>query len=421
MSHPSPILRPRPWLLLVSLTLLNLLGFTDRYLLLSFSPDIIADLHLSLFEFTLLTGFVFTLPYSVFGIIAGMWVDRFQRPRLIAGGLFVWSLLTAVTGAVGSFATMALARSFIGVGEAVLTPSALTLISDYFPQARRSFAIGIYYLALPLGIGASFLLAAAVGDALGWRGAFLLMGALGILACAGVLRMSDPLRHKPSSLEPPVALRYSDSLKRLLGFARNTPAFPLIVLGIVACGFVQGASVLDLVWWIRERGFAEAHAQRLAGLLLLGGGVTGAVAGGIGADWCERKWRAGRLKFLLASLLAAAPLIAAYRLVDAGTLLFPTLGFIASMIGALIYGPAYAAVQDIVPSSLRGTASGFLVLCMSVAGVSAGAATVGALAELFRGWGLSQPISHALQAAQFAVLVAIPAFSAAIRYLPARR
>ena len=73
--------------LLALLTLLNVLNFADRYLLVSFSPSIIAELRLTNFEFTLLTGFVFTLFYAVFGLFAGSAADRWHRPRLIALGL----------------------------------------------------------------------------------------------------------------------------------------------------------------------------------------------------------------------------------------------------------------------------------------------------------------------------------------------
>lgn len=408
----------RPWLLLLSLALLNLLGMADRYLLLSFSPHIIADLQLSLFEFSLLTGFIFTLPYSLFGIYAGVLADRMHRPRLVAAGLFVWSLLTALTGAVGSFASMAASRVLIGAGEAVLTPSALTMISDYVPQARRSLAIAIYYLALPLGVGASFLFAASAGEVIGWRGSFALMGALGILATVVVLRLPDPIRDQVIAAEKSEATDHRNNLKSLYAFSKKTPAFPLIVLGVTACGFVQGSTVLDLLWWTQERGFQESQAQGMAGLVLLGGGIAGAIAGGFGADFCQQRWHAGRLKFLLGSLLIAVPLMVLYRLIAADTLLFPMLAFIVIMSGNLMYGPAYAAVQDLVPSNMRGTATAVLVLFMSLAGVSAGAACVGALAELFRAWAWLQPISHAVQMTQLVGLIALPAFAAAIYCTP---
>jgi len=409
-----------PWGLLIGLTALNVLNFADRYLLLSFSPRIIADLQLSHFQFTLLTGFVFTLSYSLFGLAAGVLADRLHRSRLIAAGVSLWSLLTAATGFAGSFGQMAAARAFVGVGEAVLTPSALTLISDYLPPARRSMAIGVYYLALPLGIGASYILAAEAGAVLGWRGAFMLMGLLGVFAALWMLAVADPLRgpRHGAPRQRITLASFGDSARELYAVARATPAFPLVVLGAVACVFVQGSGALDLVWWIEERGYDEAQAQRITGGLLLGGGIAGAILGGVGADFCQRRMHAGRLKFLLLALLLAAPLIAAYRFVSPGTALFHGLAFAAAMASALAYGPAFATVQDLVPASLRGTASGFLLLCSSVVGASGGSAAVGLLSDLFRAQGLEQPISQALQLTMLVGVIAFPAFFVAIRRMP---
>src|SRR6266498_2530065 len=172
----------RAYRLLALLTLLNVLNFADRYLLFSFSHSVIADLRLTNFQFALLTGFAFTLFYAVFGLFAGSLADRLHRPRLIAFGLFLWSALTAATGAARSFAHAALARFCIGVGESLLTPAAMSMISDTLPRRRRSVGAAIYYLGIPVGVGCSFLFAAAAGPALGWRGSFALLGAIGIVA-----------------------------------------------------------------------------------------------------------------------------------------------------------------------------------------------------------------------------------------------
>src|SRR6185503_5126923 len=116
-----------------ALTLLNVLNFADRYLMAAFAPSIMADLGLNNLEFTLLTGLVFSVFYVLFGLFAGSLADRYHRPRLIAAGLALWSALTAATGMAVNFLQVGLARVFIGIGEAVLTPASLSMLSDRMP------------------------------------------------------------------------------------------------------------------------------------------------------------------------------------------------------------------------------------------------------------------------------------------------
>ncbi|MGH8481149.1 MAG: MFS transporter, partial [Nevskiaceae bacterium] len=182
------------YVLLAALTLLNVLNFADRFLLVSFGNSIIEDLQLSKFQFTLLTGLVFSVFYVVFGLFAGSLADRYDRPRLIAAGLALWSALTAATGLAVNFTQAALARAFIGVGEAVLTPSAVSMLSDRLPPRRHGLAAGVYYLGIPVGIGASFIFSGVMGPVFGWRGTFIVLGLAGLAATALVLLLRDPPR-----------------------------------------------------------------------------------------------------------------------------------------------------------------------------------------------------------------------------------
>ncbi|MGH8457772.1 MAG: MFS transporter, partial [Nevskiales bacterium] len=284
---------PHAGLLLLALTLLNVLNFADRFLLISFSNAIIAELKMTNFQFTLLTGFIFTLIYTLIGLFTGSLADRVSRPRLIAAGLFLWSALTAATGQARSFLHMAAARLFVGVGEACLTPAALSMLADRFPPAHRSMASGVYYLGIPVGIGGSFIFAGIVGPTLGWRGGFMLLGFVGIAAALLVLLlMRDPPR---GTLDPgldtshPRVGSFGESFRGIAEQLRTNPAFTLTLLGCIAVTFVQGTTVLDLVWWVKERGYSEAEAQKLFGLVFLVGGILGAVIGGIGGDWAHAR------------------------------------------------------------------------------------------------------------------------------------
>ncbi|HUR42147.1 MAG TPA: MFS transporter, partial [Verrucomicrobiae bacterium] len=293
------------WGLLAALTGLNVLNFADRFLLIAFSTAIVPELGLSNLQFGLLTGIVFVIVYSVFGLFAGALADRVHRGKLIAVGLALWSGLTALTGLAKSFTQIALPRMLIGVGEACLTPAAMTLLSERLPASRRALATGIYYMGYPLGIGGSFIFAGIVGPTLGWRGGFMILGALGVVAALLVwFFMRDPSRERGvGGLPRAKAAPLSQSYHGIKAELRHNRAFRLTLLGGVFLGFSLGAGVLDLLWWVHERGYAQAEGQKLLGTLFLLGGTFGAFFGGAGADWAHAKFgMGGRLKFLAATI-----------------------------------------------------------------------------------------------------------------------
>ena len=129
---------------LLFLTFLNILNFIDRQLLSSFANWIVPELGLSNTQFGLLTGLVFIFFYAVMGLFMGTLVDRMNRSRLIAAGVGLWSGLTALSGMAQGFVSLALPRVFIGVGESILTPAAMSLFGDRFPAKWLGVATGIY-------------------------------------------------------------------------------------------------------------------------------------------------------------------------------------------------------------------------------------------------------------------------------------
>ena len=145
ISH-EPI--AKDYFFLSFLTLLNVMNFVDRQLLASFANWIVPDLGLTNTQFGLLTGLIFIFFYSVAGVFMGVLADRVNRTRLIAAGLALWSALTALSGMAKGFVSLAIPRLFIGVGESIMTPTAMSLLADRFPASRLGFASGVYYLSL---------------------------------------------------------------------------------------------------------------------------------------------------------------------------------------------------------------------------------------------------------------------------------
>jgi len=398
--------------LLAALTLLNVLNFADRYLLMSFSNSIIADLNLTNFQYGLLTGLVFSVFYVVIGLFAGSLADRYNRPRLIALGLGLWSALTAATGLARNFAHVALARVFIGVGEAVLTPSAISMLSDRLPPQRHGVAAAVYYLGIPVGIGSSFIFAGVMGPVFGWRGTFFMLGAVGVAASLLVLLLQDPPRGGGQALGPEAQRigSFRDSAVGLAHALRATPVLGLTLVGAASAIFVQGVASFDLVWWVQERGYTESRAQQLTGLLFMTGGIVGALIGGFGADAAYRHGKGGRLKFLAVCYVLTIPIGFGYRFSPPDTFLFYACAFIGAASFMIPYGTTFSTVQEVVPVNLRGAAVALLVLFNTLVGQSAGSALAGHLADSFRAAGMEQPLTWAAVLASIPGLLTIPAF-----------
>ncbi|TAK79316.1 MAG: MFS transporter [Aquabacterium sp.] len=403
MSLPSK----HPIGVLALLTLLNILNFADRFLMQGFAVDLTADLHLSSLQFTLLTGFIFTTFYTFVGLFMGALADRVHRPRLMAAGIVVWSALTAATGVVGNFVQLGLARLFIGVGEATLTPAALGLLGDTYPPRRRAFAAGIYYLGAPIGIGGAFIIAGTLGSVLGWRNCFLALGVLGLLPALLLLLLREPRTARPRDAQ--AARRPMPGvLKEVRQCLAASPPLRLVMASGILVVFAQGALVLDQLWLVQERGLAKQQAQNLAGLMFLAGGVLGSVLGGWGADLMQARRAGGRLRFLAGVYLVGIPAGLAYRFVDPSGAAFHLYMFIGSVMVTIGYGPLFACLQDLVPDHVRSTMTAAMILGMTLFGTSAGNLLVGWLADTFRAGGIDEPITKAVLASTLPWILAIP-------------
>ena len=132
---------PYAWYMLAVLVLVYVANYVDRQLLTILAPELKRDLGISDAEFGFLYGTAFGVFYALFGIPLGRLADRWSRTRLLALGLTVWSLTTALSGLSRSFAQIAAARVGVGIGEATAAPCAYSLIGDYFPPHRRATAL----------------------------------------------------------------------------------------------------------------------------------------------------------------------------------------------------------------------------------------------------------------------------------------
>lgn len=397
LSKPSG--NPSPIALLFFFTFLNIINFVDRNLIIGFSPAIMADLDLSQKQYGLLTGIVFTVFYTFVGVLLGMMADRFNRPKLIAIGLFVWSIMTAASGAARNFVHMGLARLFVGAGEATLTPTALSLLSDVFPPQRRAMAAGVYYLGVPLGTAAGLIVAGLLGPELGWRKSFYIMGVLGVLLVAAVLMIKDPPRgamETPDHSGVEAHTSFTAIIGELFRAMRISPAFMWTITGGVLTHVGLAATMFDIQWLVAERGFNERSAPLVAGSLYALAGLIGTAGGGAMADRWHQRWNGGKLWFLVAIGLAAVPFGIAYRFVPSSHWFFYVCLFVGSVAITAFYGPVFSAVQDLAPARVRSTSIAFLLFMVNMIGIGGGAFLIGALIDWLDAGGSAQPMTYGI-------------------------
>ncbi len=209
------------WYVLFVLVLVYILNFIDRQILSILAVDIKADLGLTDSELGFLAGAAFAVFYALFGIPLGRLADNWNRKKLLTAGLALWSAMTAVSGFATDKLTLTLARMGVGVGEASASPTAYSLISDYFPKRQRATALAIYSSGLYIGGGVSLLIGAKIGQVwnatypgggplglVGWQAAFLAVGIPGLLMALWVASLREPVRGamdgvvSPSSTKP---------------------------------------------------------------------------------------------------------------------------------------------------------------------------------------------------------------------------
>jgi len=361
---------------LALLCAINTLNFFDRQVLLAVAEPIRREWALGDAAVGVL-GTAFTLLYAVVGIPFGRLADRARRTRLLAAGVLAWSLLTALQGLARSFAQLFALRLLVGVGEATCAPAATSLIGDLVPPGKRSRALAVFMLGLPLGLGLSYAVGGWVAQGWGWRAAFFVAGPPGVLCAALALALPEPGRRSPTSARAsaPALSPY----RRLLAI----PTF----WWIIASGALHNFNMYALgtflsPYLIRVHGM-DLRQAGLVSMLAYGlSGIPGMLMGGIGGDALRRRGPAPRLLLGAGLFLCAAPLIFAALRQPAGRILaFAGLLGLACAAMAAYYSIVYAALQDVVPASLRGTAIAVYFLAMYVLGAAFGPVVTGLLSD----------------------------------------
>jgi len=361
-EYPAPLYA---WYVVVVLFLAYVVSFLDRQILSLLIEPIKRDLQVSDTMISLLHGFAFAIFYTAFGIPIGRLADSRSRKVIVIAGVTLWSLMTSACGFAKNVGMLFAARIGVAVGEAVLSPCAYSMISDYFPRGKRGLAISIFSLGILAGAGTAFIFgglvaswatdAVAASDGLlarfrPWQLTFILCGLPGLVVAALMFTVREPERRELFGAGGAVPLA------RVFEFLRGyRVVYSTLIIGVA---FVAMANYAYFTWlpayFIRVYAYTPRQIGLTFGTLLIGIGAPALFLSGWLADFWFRRGFAG-------AHLAVATIASGLAIVPAALLWFAATPEQATACIALLVvflaahtGLVPAALQLITPNELRG-------------------------------------------------------------------
>ena len=369
----------RRWFALWVLFGINTMNFYDRMILAVVAEPIRKEWKLTDSDLGLL-GTAFTLLYAFVGVPLGRMADTQPRKWILSAGCALWSALTAVSGLAQNFWTLFVARLGVGVGEASCAPAANSLLGDLFPPKQRSRALSIFMLGLPVGMFLSFLISGRVAHAYGWRTAFYVALVPGLALAALALWMPEPSRGS-SEGRLDAAHRPGSPYLVVLGI----PTLLWIIISGALHNFNMYAATSFMTAFLARYHAVDLKTASFAASVIFGAsGVVGLLAGGWAADRFGGRRTDGRLLLSAVTLAVAAPFVyLALRQPGGAVVPFVLLMGVGLAFVYVYYSSVYAAIQDVVEPSLRGTAMALYFFAMYVLGGSLGPWGTGLLSDHF--------------------------------------
>ena len=387
----------RAWIALGVLWFVYVLNFLDRQLLSILAKPIQDSLHVTDGQLGLISGLYFALFYCFLAIPVAWLADRSNRVRVLSAACALWSAATMGCGLATNYAQLVVARMTVGIGEAGGVPPSYAIITDYFPPSRRGTALGIYNLGPPIGAALGTAFGASIAAAFGWRTAFLVLGAVGIVAAITTfLVVPEPARGGLDRSRDGAAIA-TTKFRETVAMFFSRPTLLLAALASGATQFVTyGLGNFTTLFLMREKGMTLGDIAIYYALVLaigMGGGIF--VSGRLVDRYAQRSKRAYAL-IPAASLILAIP----FYLGFVWTSSWPTALMLLTGLAFLNYfylTSSVTLVQQEVRPDQRVMSGALLLLVMNFIGLGLGPTYVGAASDFFR----PEHPDHSLQLALY--------------------
>lgn len=404
------------WYVVFILMMVYAMNQLDRSVVNILGQSIKEDLKISDAQLGMISGFSFAIFYATLGLPAARLADRWHRVRLISIAIALWSAMTAVCGLAGNFLQLFLARMGVGVGEAGGTPPSQSIIADLFEPKVRSTAIAVFNSALAIGTFLGFLIGGYVNEWWGWRAAFFVAGAPGLLLAAILfLTVREPIRGLSDNLQaksqhvPPLG----ETLKLMFG----RKSYFLLVSGAtcsIAIIFVAGPWLPPL--FIRLHGF-ESH--QIGGWMALAtgvGGGLGSFGGGFLADKLKSRWaRAEVWVPAFAALLTLPFFLVAVLAKDTNVALAGMFGLFT--LGYVWIGSTSSLIHRVLPVRTRALGIGFMLFFSNITALAFGPPLIGLLSDLLAPTHGQESLRYALASGGVLLVVSCILYLRAAKYI----
>jgi MFS family permease len=336
-----------PWTALALLTALNLLNYVDRSVLFAVQPLVQTEFRLSNAQVGYLTS-AFLLFYMVAAPFTGPLADRYSRKLIMVLGAVFWSGLTLLTAVTHTYGELLIRHTLVGIGEATFVTIAPTFVSDLFPEEKRGRILGVFYLAIPVGTAAGYLLGGKLGPSFGWRFPFYIAAVPGFLIALAILFIPEPERGRFDLLQE------TPQRGTIRGLAHN-PAFWTATLGMAMMTFALGGLQVWMPTFLSHaRGFSLQSANETFGVIIVVDGILASLAGGWLGDYLLRRSASAYYSVSAVSMGLGVPVMIV-ALFSGGRMMLPAI-WVAAFLLLLNTSPLNAAVINSVGAHIRATA-----------------------------------------------------------------
>jgi MFS family permease len=349
----------QPRTALIVLTALNLLNYVDRNVLFAVQPLIQDEFHITKQQIGILTS-AFLGFYMIAAPFVGPLADRYSRKLIIAVGALFWSGLTLLTAVTHNYTELLVRHTLVGVGEATFVTIAPTFVADLFHENMRGRILGVFYLAIPVGSAAGYLLGGYLAPRYGWRFPFYIAAAPGFALALIVLFLREPERGQFDSLKE------TPERGTVLGLVRNS-AFLTATLGMAAMTFSLGGIQV----WIPQFLYSERHytlenANLLFGIIVVVDGILAALIGGWLGDYLLPRLKSSYYLVSAGSMLLGIPVMIV-ALFAKGPVMMPAIA-VAAFFLLFNTAPLNAAVINSVGAHIRATALAVNIFIIHILG-----------------------------------------------------
>ena len=379
--------------LLVIVTVTYVLSFVDRQVLSLLVEPMRRDLGLTDMQLSLLQGMAFALIYCLAGLPLGRAADQFSRRNIIVVGVVIWCVMTGLCGIVSGFGLLFICRAGVGIGEAALSPSAYSMLTDTFPPRRLPLVMSIYNLGPSIGTGLAYLLGGVMlsiagsqssikigflPDLRAWQATFIVIGGSGLLMAILMLLVREPAR-RIAAQEKHLEASFGETLRFL---SRHRRSLSALIVGVALVSVVNYASI---TWYPTM--FARSFSQDVARVGLVYGPiyVVSGIAGNLMGAWGAAKMaaRQHRAPYVLWVLIAAVCLTIGSTIVPLLTELHVSYAATAVM---LLFqngwmGSAVAAAHLATPNRMRAQLTAITLFGTNIVGLACGPSLVAAVTE----------------------------------------